>query len=289
MSHESANSRRTSSLLLRWAVGLDTVFLLALAAYIWAWNPQNISCPGSGITTCGLLLALALLIAGFVGGVCAIVATAFAIGVAARGRDWVTVVLLSFVPVVAVACSYYLYLLWAGENPNSFSAQSPQPYALAGPALIVALFGLPVAILVYATLRNRRLPLRLALSGLLALTLVLTVLAFGQTRDNGPLQLNVSLAPKPQIDCAHGVYPPITLVNTGSAALRWTAQPNIAPDNITVTPANGALGPGQRQSITPHGAFSQTDTGFVGFGIDISAQSAGYVPQGFDQTVNITC
>jgi hypothetical protein len=63
------------------------------------------------------------------------------------------------------------------------------------------------------------------------------------------------VVPTSAVDCAHGIYPPFTVCNTGGGTLRWHFA-FAAFDAVTTTPTSGALGPGQSQPVTVVGAYA---------------------------------
>lgn len=73
---------------------------------------------------------------------------------------------------------------------------------------------------------------------------------------SGPPALQVN-EPSANADCANGVYPPVTLVNTGSQTLQWTAKSQ--DPNVTTNPPEGSLAPGASAQITFSGKTTAPD------------------------------
>lgn len=80
-----------------------------------------------------------------------------------------------------------------------------------------------------------------------------------QTRNTGPgapITIHVTQSTY-TADCASGIYPTITLTNSGNKTLQWTATSQ--DPNITARPSQGSLNPGATATVSLSGKTSASD------------------------------
>jgi hypothetical protein len=78
----------------------------------------------------------------------------------------------------------------------------------------------------------------------------------GNTGPSGPPALTVTQSAS-SADCANGTYPTVTLTNTGSHTLQWTASSQ--DSNVTASPSSGSLAPGGSATVSFSGKTSAPD------------------------------
>lgn len=218
-------------------------------------NPYNI--PFAVITTvAGLTPGLALTVAAFW--------VALASSVRFRWVGW-TIALIAW-PVVglAVAVAMFLGLLSHASSwwlAFAFMPLAPLVYAITAPPAPVASGAAPVAAPTEApggrpTATGARLAAFYAIL-LIAAAAGVTALVMrpaGAPNSSGGVTGSSALRvayPSAGANCAAGVYPPVTLTNTGSSAIPWSAQ--VTDSHLVITPSTGSLGPGQSTQIVISG------------------------------------
>ena len=191
----------------------------------------------------------------------ALAALGFALYDAARrgGVGWfIGLLAWPVVPLVAASLMFAGVLAYATFwfLPLAFIPLAPLLYALAGPTeATVPTHGQAVAV---PRSRVRALVGVFAVVAVAAVVFVGVIALFsssgsGANRVTGSPPLQVSQTSF-TADCANGVYPPVTVANTGAQAQQWRAVSQDA--NVVANPSSGTLAPGASVSVT----FSGTTT-----------------------------
>ncbi|HEX9036606.1 MAG TPA: hypothetical protein VF808_06395 [Ktedonobacterales bacterium] len=242
------------------------VLSLGLAWWIIA---RGIACPSCGYNPFitgipGALLAI-------VGIGAAIIALVRALRLArSRESDRAGLWLLLLTLAAAFICGALLENLWNADTvielgkttaSHSVSAQAGGHWWLTAWSVTLAITAVSLATLAIDLYWSRRLPLRIAMGAIVATLVVLTAISSatapvaGQT--GAAPQLTITEASAPATDCLRGTYPLVTIATSGGGTLVWSAQADPATP-VTISPASGALGAGQQQTVTVSGVFHPT-------------------------------
>jgi hypothetical protein len=156
-------------------------------------------------------------------------------GALAYAIDW-------FVPLAFIPLGPLLYGLMALPAPAAIPAPPAVVGALPGARPPVRFFVF-VGLLVLVTLAGGAL-------------LFVPNLQPGATTPSGPPALQV-VEPSATANCANGMYPPVTLTNTGAQMLQWTAKSQ--DPNVTANPSEGSLAPGASAQVAFTGKTTAAD------------------------------
>jgi hypothetical protein len=175
-----------------------------------------------------------------------------------RRRDWLAVSASVLLALLGLGGGPYLAIAVAATNQGGAAGSgTPQPVFLSV-AITLIVLGLPLATCLYALLSEQPMPRSVSVGGLAALTLGALLLAAPPWIVFDPANGAPVLAiddPQTTGDCAHGIYPPITIRNTGGGTVNWHFAV-AAFDAVTTTPASGSLARGQTQVVTLAGAYA---------------------------------
>lgn len=147
--------------------------------------------------------------------------------------------------------------------PLAFIPLAPLLYALAAPR-VVAVVPAPAPVPAAPRMSPAASPLGFSLFiGILALVAVSGGLflfpgfhATNTPAQSGPPALTVTQT-SAAANCASGSYPPLTLANTGTTMLQWTAQSD--DPAVTANPTQGSLAPSASVTITLSGQTTAPD------------------------------
>lgn len=201
-----------------------------------------------------------------------------------RRRDWLVLSASALLALLGVVGGPYLAIAVAATNQGGAAGSgSPQPGLLSVATTLIVL-GLPLATLLYSLLAERPIPRSVSVGGLAALILGALLLAappwivFNPVNGAPVLAIDDS---QTSADCAHGLYPPITIRNTGGGTVNWRFAV-AAFDAVTTTPSSGSLARGQTQVVTLAGAYSPSADRPQEVGVEFDSN-------GGNQRVTIPC
>jgi hypothetical protein len=268
--------------------GLRVAILLTAAAGLLIFLPEGLAFADPAFTAsfvgpnctdvCGIQWLLVGLLVALIGAAATIAAAVLAGIDAGRRGDWIMVVLVLLQLVLSVGAVVYLVAAvnaTTGPGGPSSGAPSTSHAIIAG---VVCVLVAPASLVLYGLLGDLTTLHRIVLAALVVLVAIAPLVvappwvAFNSSNDAPILSVT---APNTTVNCSQGPFPPITVTNTGSGTLQWTAESvgksTIVP--MTTSPSSGTLGPGMSQmvtlspsSTTATGAFQAVSVSFASNG-----------------------
>lgn len=266
------NSTRLRNTIVASAVVAVAVLLIGtlVGVYRGVVEPPNCS------DVCDLGWELRALVITAVGVIIALVAVVLAAITAARRRDWFSACLAILQVILGSGAVAYLF---AAQRAMT-GAGGPTAGASALTALVVAVYLVPVSALLYGVLLDRTLARRIALSALAAFVVIAPLAVAPPWVVFNPVNGAPVLSINPMsgtVNCTGGPYPPITVKNSGTGTLQWTAQsldkPIVAP--VIITPSSGTLVPGASQTVTFSGPSGAAPGQYQVISVEFTSNAGG--------------